>query len=314
MRTFAVTCGFLLFFFITGSSHALDVPPLRHHVNDYAEMLSAAKAGALEAMLADLEKSDSTQIVILTIPSLAGENLEAFSIKAAEAWRIGQKGKDNGVIILLAKQERKIRIEVGRGLEGKLTDLVSGRIIRDQILPGLKAGDTDGGLTAGTLAIIEVVRGEYKAVDRNKRQGQEGAGSLMCEWSQKEIRKVALQEFDGIANACVSGNTRPYSGLQHRRHMKAIEEVLLAEEAKWRGKTYEEIESILETVQCYEIIRRDIAYQIEVHSRKGTRDNEIIVMVECSKTSFLGILSGRATYFVISKDSSVREVEEDEAF
>ena len=146
---------------------ALDVPPLRGHVNDYAAMLSPESMQELEATLTDFERSDSTQIVVLTIPTLGGETLEDYSIKVAEAWRIGQKKIDNGVILLIAKQERKIRIEVGRGLEGKLTDLVSGRIIRDEIAPRFKAGDIDSGIKAGVAAIMAVVKGEYKAEPRN---------------------------------------------------------------------------------------------------------------------------------------------------
>jgi uncharacterized protein len=142
---------------------ALDVPVLHGHVNDYAAMLSPESAQELEASLTDFERSDSTQIVVLTIPTLGGENLEEYSIKVAEAWRIGQKKVDNGVILLIAKQERKIRIEVGRGLEGKLTDLISGRIIRDEIAPRFKAGDIDGGIKAGVAAIMAVVKGEYTA-------------------------------------------------------------------------------------------------------------------------------------------------------
>ncbi len=148
---------------------ALDVPPLRGHVNDYAAMLSPAATQELETALTDFERSDSTQIVVLTIPSLEGENLEEFSIKVAEAWRIGQKKIDNGVILLIAKQERKIRIEVGRGLEGKLTDLVSGRIIRNEMAPRFKAGDIDGGVEAGVSAIMAVVKGEYTAQPRVQR-------------------------------------------------------------------------------------------------------------------------------------------------
>jgi uncharacterized protein len=143
-------------------AHALNVPPLSGRVNDYARMLSPDMVRSLDTVLTDLERTDSTQIVVLTIPTLAGQNLEEFSIKVAEAWRIGRKGVDNGVILLVAKEERKIRIEVGRGLEGKLTDLVSGRIIRNDIAPRLKAGDMDGGIQAGVSALVAVVKGEYR--------------------------------------------------------------------------------------------------------------------------------------------------------
>ena len=111
---------------LASTAFSLDVPALRGRVNDYAGMLSPATVQDLEQKLAALEQSDSTQIVVLTIPTLGGDALEDFSIRVAEAWRVGQKGVDNGIIFLIARQERKIRIEVGRGLEGKLTDLVSG--------------------------------------------------------------------------------------------------------------------------------------------------------------------------------------------
>jgi uncharacterized protein len=159
-------------------SFALEVPPLSGHVNDLAGMLSPQAVQELESNLAAFENSDSTQIVVLTIPTLAGESLEEFSIKVAEAWRIGQKGIDNGVILLIAKQERKARIEVGRGLEGKLTDLVSGRIIRGEIAPRFKAGDIDGGVAAGVSAIMAVVKGEYKATPRDLGHGKRSANPV----------------------------------------------------------------------------------------------------------------------------------------
>ncbi len=149
-------------------TYALDVPPLRAHVNDYAGMLSAEATQSLESELTAFEKTDSTQIVVLTIPSLEGENLEDFSIKVAEAWKIGQKGTDNGAILLLVKKERKIRIEVGRGLEGKLTDLVSGRIIRNEIVPRFKTGDFDGGVQQGVSSIMATVKGEYRATQHEQ--------------------------------------------------------------------------------------------------------------------------------------------------
>jgi uncharacterized protein len=148
---------------------ALDVPPLRAHVNDYAGMLSSGAVQELEQRLSAFEQSDSTQIVVLSVPTLAGENLEEYSIKVAEAWRIGRKGLDNGAILLIAKQERKVRIEVGRGLEGKLTDLISGRIIRNEISPRFKGGDFDGGIIAGVAAIMAVVKGEYTEQPRALR-------------------------------------------------------------------------------------------------------------------------------------------------
>jgi len=171
----------ILVLFITLASSALagELPQLAGHVNDYAGMLSPRAAAVLEQRLAEFERSDSTQIVVLTVPTLGGEPIEEFSIRVAEAWKIGQKGIDNGAILLVAKGERKIRIEVGRGLEGKLTDLVSGRIIRGDMAPRLKAGDVDGGIAAGVSAIMAVVKGEYKATPRDLTRGKKSAPPLV---------------------------------------------------------------------------------------------------------------------------------------
>ncbi|MGD8492736.1 MAG: TPM domain-containing protein [Desulfobacterales bacterium] len=165
---------------------ALDVPPLTGRVNDTAGMLSAATRQQLEDVLARLEQTDSTQIVVLTIPSLGGEVLEEFSIKVVDQWKIGQKGLDNGAMLLIAKNDRKIRIEVGYGLEGSLTDLMAGRIIRNVIVPQFKAGNFDQGVINGVQAMIRVVRGEYKASEkgpaggRKQKEGTAGLGGLVA--------------------------------------------------------------------------------------------------------------------------------------
>ena len=156
------------------TAYGLDVPRLQGYVNDYAGMISPPAKSKIEEGLRAFEQSDSTQIVILTIPSLEGENIEEFGIKVAETWKIGQQVKDNGVLFIVSKQERKIRIEVGRGLEGKLTDLMAGRIIDQVVKPRFKQGDFDGGFIAGVSSLIDATRGEFKADRRSARQRQRG--------------------------------------------------------------------------------------------------------------------------------------------
>lgn len=169
LNNFLITIVCCIFFsFFAPSAYALDVPKLQGYVNDYANMISPSVRNELENELKTFEATDSTQVVILTIPSLEGEALEDFSIKVAESWKIGQKGKDNGVIFFVAKQERKMRIEVGRGLEGRLTDLMAGRIIDLVVKPRFKRSDFDGGFVAGVHALIDATRGEFKA-DENRR-------------------------------------------------------------------------------------------------------------------------------------------------
>jgi uncharacterized protein len=140
-------------------------------------MLAAHTERQLDETLRQLEQTDSTQIVVLTLPSIQGEDLEAFSIRVAEQWEIGRKDFDNGAILMIAKKERKIRIEVGYGLEGSLTDLVSGQIIRNVIVPRFRAGNIDQGVIDGVGAMIAVVRGEFTAATKTKTHKGRKTGS-----------------------------------------------------------------------------------------------------------------------------------------
>lgn len=137
-------------------------------------MISPSTEASLEEELKSFEQSDSTQIVILTIPSLQGDAIEDFGIRVAESWKIGQKNKDNGIILIASKEDRKMRIEVGRGLEGKLTDLMSGRIIDLVMKPRFKRGDFDGGFVAGVSALIDAARGEFQSDKDHPSNGQRG--------------------------------------------------------------------------------------------------------------------------------------------
>lgn len=149
--------------YLPGSlSYALEVPALKGRVNDYAGMISPETQSLLEERLKAFEESDSTQVVILTVNSLEGDSLEDFTIRVAEKWKIGQAKKDNGVILFASKNDRRMRIEVGRGLEGVLTDLLAGRILDNTIRPRFRAGDFDGGFIDGTASIIDACRGEFK--------------------------------------------------------------------------------------------------------------------------------------------------------
>jgi uncharacterized protein len=170
-------CLYLVIFYflcLPFPAYGLDVPRLQGYVNDYAGMISPSAKSKIEEGLRAFEQSDSTQIVILTIPSLEGENIEEFGIKVGETWKIGQKVKDNGAILIVSKQERKIRIEVGYGLEGRLTDLTAGRIIDLVVKPRFQQGDFDGGFIAGISSMIDATRGEFRAERRPVHQRQRG--------------------------------------------------------------------------------------------------------------------------------------------
>ena len=142
---------------------ATEVPYLGGRVNDTADLLSAATERDLEALLASHEDSTSNQLVVLTIKSLEGEAIEEYSIRVVDTWKLGQKGKDNGVLLLVAQDDRQVRIEVGRGLEGDLTDALCAQIIRREIVPNFKAGDYDRGVRAGVDAILGAIAGSYTA-------------------------------------------------------------------------------------------------------------------------------------------------------
>ena len=139
-------------------------------VHDEANILSEATEAALEGIIRANRDSTSTQIGVLTIPSLQGESLEEYSMNVVEKWVPGQKEKDNGVLLLIVANDRLIRIEVGYGLEGVLTDALSSRINRNEIAPYFRQGDYDGGVKAGVNAIIAATKGEYKNDDPPQRR------------------------------------------------------------------------------------------------------------------------------------------------
>lgn len=173
---------FILLLLLPLNVAALEVPKATGYVNDRAGLISSSTELKIENFLRGFEGSDSTQLVILTVESLEGEALEEYSLKVAENWKLGQKDKDNGALLLIAKQERKIRIEVGYGLEGKLTDLLTGRIIDNEISPRFKAGDFEGGVVAGISAMAEAVRGEYTGTGttaRKKKRNPWGSLALL---------------------------------------------------------------------------------------------------------------------------------------
>jgi uncharacterized protein len=151
------------------------VPPLTGHVVDLTGTLTSGDLGLLDARLAAFEAEKGSQIAVLIVSSTQPEAIEQYSIRVAEAWKLGRKKVDDGAILLVAKQDRALRIEVGYGLEGALSDLVSKRIVSDIIAPQFKQGDFAGGIGAGVDAMLKVVQGEaLPAPTRNPRPGGHG--------------------------------------------------------------------------------------------------------------------------------------------
>lgn len=154
---------FLVLLLISGLAWSLEVPPLTGRVMDLAHVLPAETAAALTSDLAAHETKTGNQVTVLVLPSLEGEPLEEWSHRVATTWKLGQKGTDNGVLLLVALKEKKVRIEVGYGIEGTLTDLRSAHIIRNEIVPRFRSGDIPAGIQAGVAAILETIEGTYRA-------------------------------------------------------------------------------------------------------------------------------------------------------
>ena len=154
---------------------ALSVPALMGRVVDSAVMMTASGRANLTARLEAHEKKTGNQVVVLTIPSLQGEGLEDFSLKTARQWALGQKDLNNGVLFLVAKNDRKMRIEVGYGLEGTLTDAISSFIIRQTVRPLFKQGLFNGGIEAGVGQIIEVLESDTAALETWKQRAEKSS-------------------------------------------------------------------------------------------------------------------------------------------
>ena len=144
-------------------TYALEAPALKGRVNDYARLLSPDATARLEQKLAGFERETSNQVAVLTVPSLEGDSIDQFAIRVAEQWKLGQTGKDNGVLMVIASGERKVRIEVGMGLQGVLPDITASKIIREVMRPDLKSGNFDRAVNVGVDAIMAATRGEFKA-------------------------------------------------------------------------------------------------------------------------------------------------------
>ncbi len=136
------------------------VPPLTGHVIDLTGTLAAEQKASLEKTLTAFETRKGSQLAVLIVPSSAPEEIEQFSLRVAEQWKLGRKKVDDGAILVVAKNDRTLRIEVGYGLEGPLNDATSKRIISETILPRFRQQDFYGGITAGVEQIIRVVDGE----------------------------------------------------------------------------------------------------------------------------------------------------------
>jgi uncharacterized protein len=156
-----LTLGFVfVLLFCASASAALVFPQLTGRIVDDAHILSADQIAGLDQKLENYERGTTNQVVVATINSLQGDTIEDYGYQLGRQWQIGQKDKNNGIILIVAPNERKVRIEVGYGLEGVLTDALSSEIIQGIILPQFRAGDIPQGVASGTQAILDVLGGK----------------------------------------------------------------------------------------------------------------------------------------------------------
>jgi len=158
------------------------LPPLEARVTDLTGTLTAAQQSTLDEKLAAFERRKGAQIAVLILPTTQPEDIAQFGIRLAEAWKVGRAAPDDGAILIVAKDDRAMRIEVGRGLEGALTDVTSSRIVNDTIAPLFKQGDFNGGVNAGLDQMIRVIDGEpLPPPDQawKRERGWKGPGQLL---------------------------------------------------------------------------------------------------------------------------------------
>jgi uncharacterized protein len=155
------------------------IPSLQQRVTDLTQTLSANEQAALESKLAQFEQQKGSQIAILLVPTTQPEAIEQYSIRVVEAWKLGRKGIDDGILILVAKEDRKMRIEVGYGLEGIVPDSIANQVILDAMKPRFKQGDFYGGLDAATDQLIARINGEPLPEPPQRQAGQGDWGDLL---------------------------------------------------------------------------------------------------------------------------------------
>jgi uncharacterized protein len=184
------------------------VPPLLARVTDLTGTLSASQIQTLDAHLRDFERAKGSQIAVLLLPTTAPETIEQYSIRVAEAWKIGRKNVDDGAILLIAKDDRKLRIEVGRGLEGAIPDAIAKRVVSDVIAPRFRSGDFYGGIVAGTDALMRLIEGEALPAPRTRSDDLHAIDFNTILWLFVALvfgDAIFKRVFGKVAGAAVSG-------------------------------------------------------------------------------------------------------------
>ena len=185
---------FAVFFVLLAAKPLLaELPGPSGYVNDFAKVLDAKTKNYLEATISAFEKKTGNEIAVATVPSLDDTPVEDYAVRLYEKWGIGKKGKDNGVLILVAPTQRKMRIEVGYGLEGIINDAMAGRIIRQKMIPFFKEGNYSAGILEGTLTTIALI-----AKGQNVNFDFKVAGTMPVYHSTVKTKKGPLQKVFSV--------------------------------------------------------------------------------------------------------------------
>ena len=181
LATFAVAVLLCVF-----PAFGANVPALKGRVNDYAKIIRDSDEREIEEYLAGVEQSTGIQIAVLTMPSIDGEDIASFGIKVADKWQLGDKEKDNGALLIVAYAEHDLRIEVGDGLEGSLTDVKCGLILRNVIIPEFKNGNYSAGIKKGVMNMGAIATGDESAVlckyDQRRCKTRQKTWPLLSQW------------------------------------------------------------------------------------------------------------------------------------
>lgn len=173
----ALTLWLLSVLGVASAARALDVPALKGQVNDLAGMLDPAHAAALESKLATYERATGHQFVLLTLPTLEGDVIEDVAVRAFEKWKLGDKKREDGLLLVVAAEEHKTKLEVGYGLEGAITDLFAGQVLRDVIAPAFREGRVADGLDRAFDLLMAKAQGVEVGVPRPRGQGGSSASA-----------------------------------------------------------------------------------------------------------------------------------------
>src|SRR5690349_41975 len=188
--------GILLFVPAWLARAEIPVPKLTAHVQDSTGTLTVPERDALEAKLTSFEREKGSQVAVLLVPSIGSEAIEDFAGRVTDEWKLGRKGVDDGVLFVIAKQDRKMRIHTGRGVQGTLTDALSKRIVSDIVSPRFRSGDFAGGIDEGVDAILKAVAGEELPLPASEKR--HGGASLAAGAENLFILAFFVVPFVGL--------------------------------------------------------------------------------------------------------------------